>query len=99
MEECSMSRQFEMTSRQHIGRGRNDHAAGSRGEGTQTNPHDEIIRMPAGSIVSIPRLKISNSLQTSIDIGVAMFWIGYFLLVLGGIGFTCWALLRAVHLL
>ena len=31
--------------------------AGSRGEGTQTHPHAEIIRMPSGSIAQIPALE------------------------------------------
>jgi hypothetical protein len=87
-----------LTSRQHVGRGRFDRAAGSRGQGKQYNPPAEIIRMPSGSIVSIPTFEISNSLQTSIDIGVAMFWIAYFLIILTGLGLSCWALLKAIHL-
>lgn len=89
----------QLTSRQNVGRGRFDRSAGSRGAVTQYISGAEIIRMPSGSIVSIPALEISNSLQTSIDIGVAMFWISYFLLVLSGLGFSCWALLKAIHLL
>jgi hypothetical protein len=89
----------QLTSRQHVGRGRFDRAAGSRGQGKQYNPPAEIIPLPSGSIVSIPILEISNSLQTSIDIGVAMFWIAYFLIILTGLGLSCWALLKAIHLL
>jgi len=45
------------TSRQNIGRGRYDRPAGSRDVRTQYNPHTEIVRSPAGSIVSIPRFE------------------------------------------
>jgi hypothetical protein len=72
-----------------------------RSEGTQTYPHAaNVIRFPS---VSLPRpiapLEISNPLQTGLDIGVAMFWISYFLLWFFGLGFASWALLRAIHLL
>jgi hypothetical protein len=73
--------------------------APARGAVTKYTSGAEIIRMPSGSIVSIPPFEIPNSLQTSIDIGVAMFWIGYFLLVFGALGFSCWAILRSIHLL
>jgi hypothetical protein len=48
-------RSVNETSRQNIGRGRYDRPAGSRDVRTQYNPHTEIVRLPAGSIVSIPR--------------------------------------------
>jgi hypothetical protein len=89
----------QLTSRQNVGRGRFDHSAGSRNAGTQYNPRAaNVIRFPSLSRPVSP-LEVSNSLQTSIDIGVAMFWIGYFLLIFCGLGFSCWALLRAIHLL
>lgn len=46
-----MIRQFKMTSLRVADGGRQH--AGSRGEGTQTHPHAEIIRLPSGSIVSV----------------------------------------------
>ena len=35
----------------------------SRGEGTQTYPHTEIVRMPSGSIAQIPALEPLNLSQ------------------------------------
>lgn len=92
-ESCSMTRRASLTGISTCTPGRS--------AGTQYSPHAaNVIRFPS---VSLPRpiapLEISNSLQTSIDIGVAMFWIGYFLLAFGGLGFACWALLRSIHLL
>jgi hypothetical protein len=52
-----MFRSANETSRQDIGRGRYDRPAGSRDVRTQYNPHTEIVRMPAGSVVFLPRLE------------------------------------------
>lgn len=72
-----------LSSRQHIGRGRYDHAVGSRGEGTQTNPHAEIL-LPAGSIASpVSVLKSLNLTQAVLDGFAAVFWI-LFLAALAG---------------
>jgi hypothetical protein len=68
--------------------------SGGRGEFNIRLP----IPLPSGSL-SVSPFEISNSLQTSIDIGVAMFWIAYFLIILTGLGLSCWALLKAIHLL
>lgn len=40
------------------------HSTGSRGQGKQYYPPAEIIRMPSGSIVSIPPLKPLNLAQS-----------------------------------
>jgi hypothetical protein len=64
-------RSFEKTSRQNVGRGRYDHPAGSRGAKTQYIPRTEIIRMPSGSIVSIPALKSINLPQSRFNEALA----------------------------
>lgn len=52
-----MLRSASETSRQDIGRGRCDRPAGPLDVRTQYSPHTEIVRLPAGSIVSIPVLE------------------------------------------
>lgn len=84
------------TSRQDIGRGRYDRPAGPLDVRKQYNPHTEIIRMPAGSIVSIPRLEASlEPLDPPSPgfYGALMFAlpVSIFLWVL--IGFAAWGLL------
>lgn len=58
-------RNSEMTSRRAMDGGHQ--RAGSRGEGTQTDPHAEIVRLPAGSIAQIPRLKPSDRVESGLN--------------------------------
>jgi hypothetical protein len=58
-------RNFEMTSRRVADGGRQ--RSGSRGQGKQYNPPAEIIRMPSGSIVSIPPLEPIDLAQARLN--------------------------------
>lgn len=76
------------TSRQNIGRGRYDHPAGSRGAVTQTTSGAEIVRLPAGSIVSIgpfepiefAESRLKEALLFALPVSILL-WIGIALIV------------------
>src|SRR3954471_1026303 len=62
----------QLTSRQNVGRGRFDHPAGSQGAVTKNTSGAEIIRMPSGSIVSIPPLEPINLYQARFNEALAL---------------------------
>jgi hypothetical protein len=69
-------------------------ACGPHPIGRATGLHPLRARNEDASLLS-PRapFKRSEFVQAPIDIGVAIFWIGYLLLVVGGIGFGLFCLL------
>ena len=79
------------TSRQDIGRGRYDHPAGSRGTVTQYASGAEIIRMPSGSIVSIPSLESLDPPSPGFY-GALMFALPISLMLWILIGLSVWGL-------
>lgn len=58
---------FEKSSPRSVTTGESDQIAGSRGTVTQYNSGAEIIRMPSGSIVSIPHLETSDLPKSSFN--------------------------------
>jgi hypothetical protein len=86
---------YKKTSQRDIGRGRFDHPAGSHGV-TQYYAGNEIIRMPAGSIVQLPRLEPSfepfDPPQANLHRAL-MFALPISLVLWGLIGFAGWLLL------
>jgi hypothetical protein len=89
MEECSMSNR-EMTSRR-AATGISQRA-GSRGKGKQYNPPAEIIRLPSGSIVSIPRFEPIEFAEARLkkELPFALF---VSLILWGLIGLAVWGLI------
>lgn len=87
---------LQLTSRQNVGRGRFDRPAGSRGEGTQTYPHAEIVRLPSGSIVSIGPFETLDPSQASFN-RPFVFAFRASLMLWGLIGVAVWLLVSAIR--
>lgn len=90
-----MFRSANETSRQDIGRGRYDLPAGSRGAVTQYTSGAEIIRMPSGSIVSIPPLEPLDIAQARLKEAV-LFALPVSVLIWVLIGLSVWGLISVV---
>jgi hypothetical protein len=67
-------RNFEMTSRQDVGRGRFDHPAGSRGANAIQFGAENLFPLPSGSISRIePTLERGHVSQALLDISALIF--------------------------
>jgi hypothetical protein len=91
-----MFRSANETSRQDIGRGAFDHPAGSRGAKKQYNQRAEIVRMPSGSIVSIPSFEEFDTTPTGLHRAL-MFALPISIILWGLIGLAVWLLVVAIR--